>query len=304
MKKNELVKKTANKLSRIKLKAKKHSPEILIVVGVIGTVTSAVMACKATTKLSDILDESKEEIDKIHECSEKEEMAEKYSKEDAKKDLTIVYVQTGVKVAKLYAPAVIIGALSLTSIVVSHDILRKRNLALAAAYAAADKSFKEYRERVVERYGEEVDNELRYNIKAKKVEETVTDPGTGKEKKKTSTEKVAYPTENPYMMIFDESCKAYHSDVNYNRATLRGAQNFANDRFNVEGFLCLNDIYDQLGKERTKLGQIVGWVKENPDSDGYVDFRVYETKQEDENGKLKTVFILDFNVDGNILDLI
>lgn len=304
MKKNELVKKTANKLSKIKLKARKHSPEILIVVGVIGTVTSAVMACKATTKLCDILDESKEEIDKIHECSEKEEMAEKYSKEDAKKDLTIVYVQTGVKVAKLYAPAVIIGALSLTSIIVSHDILRKRNLALAAAYAAADKSFKEYRERVVERYGEEVDNELRYNIKAKKVEETVTDPETGKEKKKTATEKVAYPTENQYMMIFDESCKAYHSDVNYNRATLRGAQNFANDRFNVEGFLCLNDIYDQLGKERTKLGQIVGWVKKNPDSDGYVDFRVFETKQEDENGKLKTVFILDFNVDGNILDLI
>lgn len=141
------------------------------------------MACKATTKIESILEESKNTIDTIHQCSGNKDMADKYSEDDAKKDLAIVYIQTGVKLAKLYAPSVALGTLSIVSMVASNRILRKRNVALAAAYATVDKTLKEYRERVVERFGQEVDNELRYNIKAKKLEETVTDPETGKEKK-------------------------------------------------------------------------------------------------------------------------
>ena len=106
-------------------------------------------------------------------------MKEQYSSEDAKKDLAIVYVQTGVKFAKLYGPSVVLGALSITSILASNNILRKRNVALGAAYAAIDKGFKEYRSRVIERFGEEVDRELKYNLKAKKFDETVIDEETG-----------------------------------------------------------------------------------------------------------------------------
>ena len=147
---------------------KKHSPEILIVGGVIGTVTSAVMACKATTKLNDILEESKDTIDKIHEVTADEAYADRYSEEDAKKDLTITYVQTGLKIAKLYAPSVVLGAFSIGCMVASNNILRKRNIALAAAYATVDKSFKEYRGRVVERFGEAVVRELKYKKKISK----------------------------------------------------------------------------------------------------------------------------------------
>ena len=53
-----------------------------------------------------------------------------YSIEDSKKDLSVVYLQTGVKLAKLYAPAVALGALSITGILASNNILRKRNVAL------------------------------------------------------------------------------------------------------------------------------------------------------------------------------
>ena len=155
----------------------------IFVAGVIGVVTSAVMACKATTKVGEILDKTKEDVETIHKCEADESVKERYSSEDAQKDLAIVYVQTGMKFAKLYGPSVILGALSITSIMASNNILRKRNVALSAAYAAIDKGFKEYRSRVIERFGEEVDRELKYNLKAKKFDETVIDEETGKEKK-------------------------------------------------------------------------------------------------------------------------
>ena len=154
-------------INKIGFQVKKHSPEILVAVGVVGTVTSTVMACKATLKVNDILDETKDTIDKIHECAENPDMADNYSIEDSKKDLTTVYIQTGVKLAKLYAPAVTLGVLSVGCIVKSNNILTKRNAALAAAYTAVDKSFKEYRGRVVERFGTGLDRELKYDIKAK-----------------------------------------------------------------------------------------------------------------------------------------
>ena len=134
MKNNEIISKMSRTVSKIGFQLKKHSPEILVVAGVAGTVVSAVMACKATTKISEILDESKDTIDSIHAVSENEEMAERYSEEDGKKDLMIVYAQTGLKLAKLYAPAVILGGLSIASILASNNILRKRNIAIAAAY--------------------------------------------------------------------------------------------------------------------------------------------------------------------------
>ena len=105
MKFDELKNTATRAFYRAGFQLKKHSPEILVVTGVVGTVVSAVMACKATTKVGEILDEAKATIDDIHEMTEiaenNEEYAEKYTAEDSKKDLAIVYVQTGVKLAKL-----------------------------------------------------------------------------------------------------------------------------------------------------------------------------------------------------------
>ena len=156
-------------------------------------------------------------------------MEERYSQEDAKKDLAIVYIQTGVKIAKLYAPAVVLGTISIAGIVASNNILRKRNVALAAAYATVDKSFKEYRSRVVERFGDDVDKELRYNIKAKKIEEMIKDPESGKEKKSKTTVNVAAPTVDDYARFFDKTCRHYEENMNYNLMLLRSQQQLAND---------------------------------------------------------------------------
>lgn len=302
--------KTANKVG---FKLRKHSPEILVVAGIVGTVTSAVMACKATLKVHDVLDEAKETIDKIHTATEngKTEGGVEYSKEDSKKDLTIVYAQTGLKFVKLYGPAVILGTLSITSILASNNILRKRNIALGAAYAAIDKSFKEYRGRVIERFGEAVDRELKYNIKSQKVEEIETDPETGKEKKVKKMVDVIDPNlYSEYARFFDDGCKGWEKNAEYNLMFLRATQNYANDLLRSRGYLFLNDVYDMLGIERTKAGQIVGWVydPDNPDHNGdnYVDFGIYDMrkpKARDFVNGYERVILLDFNVDGNIWDL-
>lgn len=293
---------------KVELKAIKHSPEILAGVGVVGVVGSLVMACKATTKLSDILDESKEQLDKIKEVAADPAYEEKYSQDDAKKDTTITYVQTAMKVTKLYAPSVILCASSLGCLLTSNNILKKRNAALSAAYMTVDKSFKEYRKRVADRFGEEVEKEIRYNIKAEEITKVDED---GNEV--TETVKVMDGTDDPnsysdYARFFDESCAAWQNDAEYNLTFLKAQQQYANDLLKAKGRLFLNEVYRMLGIDETKAGQVVGWVynPDNPTGDNFVDFGIYNMQRERVrafvNGYEPNI-LLDFNVDGVIWDL-
>ena len=290
-------------------KMKKHSPEILVVSGVVGIVGSAILACRATLKVNDILSEAKGNIENIHKCSEDESMTELYSDEDRKKDLTIVYFQTGIKFVKLYAPAIILGALSISGMIASNHILRKRSFALAAAYSAVDKGFKEYRSRVVEKFGTEVDKELRHNLKAVTLKETMIDEN-GVEVETEKTVKVPdQDSVSDYARFFDEACSGWEKDSEYNLYFLRLQQQIANDRLIATGHLFLNEVYDMLGIPRTKAGQVVGWVYDKNSSvgDNYVDFGIYDIHREKSrdfvNGYERSI-LLDFNVDGYILDKI
>lgn len=298
--KTEIMKSVNGVASKAVMKLKKHSPEILVVAGIAGTVVSAVLACKATTKVAEILDETKGTLDTIHEGMETGAInGQEYTNEDGKKDTVEVYAQTGMKLAKLYAPAIILGTLSITSILASNNILRKRNVALGAAYAAIDKSFKEYRGRVIERFGEQVDTELKYGIKAKKFEEIEVDPETGKEKKVKKTVMVADPNlQSDYAVYFDSKSRNYETNPDYNRMFLKAQQAFANDKLQTRGHLFLNEVLDDLDLPRTPAGQIVGWTKDGPD--GYVNFRIVEVERETEDGRHEPALLLDFNVEGNI----
>lgn len=310
MKNGKFMNSVSRTLHKAGFQIKKHSPEILVVAGVAGVVTSAVMACKATTKINDILDQTKEEVKKVNDALVNENIPEDvYSKEDAKKDLAIIYIQTGVKLAKLYGPSLILGALSITGILASNNILRKRNVALAAAYATIDNSFKEYRGRVVERFGKDLDRELKYNIKAKEITETAVDEN-GKETTTTKTVSVTESSEpSDYARFFCEGCAGWTKDPEMNLVFLKQQQNWANEVLKTRGHLFLNEVYDMLGIERSKAGQVVGWVYDdtNPDSDNYVDFGIYdlynERKRAFVNGWERSI-LLDFNVDGNIYDLL
>lgn len=309
MKNNELMTNVGRAIHKFGFQIKKHSPEILLVAGVVGAVASAVMACRATIKAKEIVDKSKEDIAIIHDCMANETLKEngEYSDEQGKKDLTIVYTNTAVDLAKLYGPSVILGTLSIASILTSNNILRGRNVALAAAYAAVDKSYKEYRGRVREKYGEEADKELTFDIKAKEVEKTVVDE-KGKEKKVKET--VLDSNSNahsPYAKVFDELNDNWENDSEYNTMFLRKTERWANDYLKSHGYLFLNDVYKALGFQPTRAGQVVGWIYDpiNPVGDNYVSFGIDNLYDNGVrlfvNGNESAVW-LDFNVDGDILN--
>lgn len=320
MKKDEIMNKVSGVFGNVSFKMKKHSPEILMAAGVAGVIVSAVMACKATLKVDAVMDETKEKMDKIHTAEENgtTEAGEDYSKEDAKKDTVIVYAQTGLQLAKTYAPAVAIGALSIASILASNNILRKRNVALTAAYTVLDTDFKNYRSRVIEKFGKEIDRELKYNIKAEKVSATEVDAETGKEKKVKKNAFVVNPSDvSGYARFFEKytvdedgnSILNPHSEPNneYNIMFIKAQENYANDLLRAKKRLFLNDVYEMLGLPRTKAGQVVGWVydKDNPVGDNYVDFGLYtdNLSYSDFANGLDPAILLDFNVDGNIWEM-
>ena len=279
--KNDIMASVSRSLHKVSFKFKKHSPEILVVAGVVGIATSTIMACKATTKVSEIVDETKETIDTIHDCVGKglhTSDGEEYTQETANKDLAIVYVQTGWKLVKLYGPSVALGVASIGCMVGSNRILRKRNIALAAAFKAVDTSFKEYRGRVIDRFGKEMDRELRFGIKAKEIEETVVDEN-GKETTVTKTVEVADPNvaHSIYSVVWCEGNAGWTRNAELNKFFLIQTQNAANDKLRLNGILTLNEVYDMLGVPRTAYGQIAGWVYTEDDSvgDGYVDFGIF-----------------------------
>lgn len=308
--KNEIVAKASRSLHKVGFKIKKHSPEILAVVGVVGIVASTVMACKATTKVGSIVDETKETIDTIHDALENQKQTaegEVYTQEDANKDLVIVYTQTGVKFAKLYGPAVALGVASIACMVGSNQILRKRNVALAAAFATVDKSFKEYRGRLIDRLGEDFDRELRFNIKAKEIEETVIDED-GNETVVTKTVEVADPNAySMYSVVFCEGSTGWTKNPELNKLFLIQQQNHANDRLRMNHIVTLNEVYDMLGVPRTAYGQIAGWVwtEDGTAGNNYIDFGIFDTNNPKAcdfvNGHERSI-ILDFNCIGNVLE--
>lgn len=315
MSKSNIANSATRALNKIGFKVKKHSPEILLVGGIVGTVASAVLACKASTKAHLILEETKHQMDIIHEGVEKGEVKSlmdngetaivPYDEEDGKKDIAIVYAQTGLKFVKLYGPAIALGALSIGCILASNNIMRKRNIALAAAYATVDKGFKEYRGRVIERFGKDLDRELKYNIKAKEIEEVIVNED-GTEQTVTKTINTASVNgESDYARFFDEYCTGWTKDPEANLKFLRLTQSYANTKLQKQGYLYLNDVYEMLGIQTTKAGHVVGWIydKEHPTGDNYVDFGIYDLHDENKrafvNGYERSI-LLDFNVDGNI----
>lgn len=284
---------------------KNKSPELLIGSGIVLGIAAAVSACKATLKVEEVVDEAKMKLDKIHEAHEHgaTEHGLSYSEEDYQKDLVTQYTKTGVEFVKLYGPAVIMGCVSVGCILGGHRILTKRNAAITAAYTAVSKAYDAYNERVIEKYGKEEADNLKYGLKTEKIVETKEDENgntIGEEKTIVTSDPIA----SPYSKFFDECSRCWKNNAEYNLMFLRGQQNLANDRLIANGYLFLNDVYDMLDIERTEEGQVVGWVYDK-DHPTYVDFGIYNGVRERNrafvNGYESSI-LLDFNVQGIIKD--
>lgn len=291
------------------LLGRKNAPTILFGVGMVSMVGSTVLACRATLKVEEVLTEietDKKKTLRAKEYIESGVAAEDltYTETDMRKDISIIYTRGVVKVVKLFAPAVVLGGVGIICLTKSHQILQERNLALTAAYIAVDTAFKNYRERVIDRYGEETDRDLRYENEAV----DIIDDETGKV---VSTYKVVDGDHGMYTRWFDESNRNWSAPPmdEYNWMFLRQQQNYCNDLLRIRGHLFLNEVFSELGIPHTNAGAAVGWLfdRENDNGDNYIDFGIYnrETAQPDEffNGREGSI-LLDFNVDGPIWQLL
>lgn len=307
-----LVNKITRAVNKVGFQLKKHSPEILAVAGTIGIGATAVLTYKATRKVDKVIDKHKTAMAKIHEATETgvTEAGEEYTSEDCKKDTVITYTQTGLELAKLYGPAILVGVASATAVLGSHKILRGRYLAVAAAYATEHKNFKEYRDRTIDRFGADLDRELRYNIKTQEIEEKVVDE-TGKETTVKKTVNVIDPStvDGDSAFFFDEYCKGWTKDPEANKFFVLQVQDWATQKLKADGFLSLNDVFDAMGIDKTKQGQLIGWVYDtsDPERENFVDFGLYRNPRDQKkmdfiNGRERSV-LLEPNVHGSLYSL-
>lgn len=291
----------SSKLALSVLKTRKHSPKIMFAAGIVGVVGTVVLASRATLRLDEVLEETQEKLREVDEIDQ--ERFPGYTDEDRVKDKAKLYARGALDVTKLYAPAAIVGVASIGLLTGSHVVLSRRNAALGAAYAAVSEAFKEYRARVVEDGGEEKDRKYRYGIK--KVDETiVAEDGTKKKVKRSVATGLS-----EYSRIYGPGLPNWQSNPELNLIFLRGIQNMCNDRLHANGYLFLNDVYDELGIDRTPAGQVVGWLRsDRTDGDGFVDFGIFN----DENSLSIYDYVtgqddgllLDFNVDGVVYEKI
>jgi hypothetical protein len=282
------------------LVAQKHSPRILFGAGIVGVVATAVLASKATLKVEGVLDDHAKTLMTIKTVEH-----ENYNDDDREKDTVVLYIQTAMKLTKLYAPAVTIGLLSIACLTGSHHIMSQRNAGLMAAYSALEKGFNKYRERVVADLGTDKDREYRYGTETREfVEETDEGPVVTRE------ERIAdIGDRSVYARLFGkETSASWNPHAEYNIMFLRAQQNYLNDKLRARGHVLLNDVYDALGLDRTKEGTVVGWVWGSKDGDNYIDFGIFDKEMQPQHfdfftGRENAVW-LDFNVDGLVYDKI
>lgn len=286
----------SRKFGSSSLAVQKNSPEILFGVGITCMVASTVHACRSTLKLEEVLENTKHDLEmakKVHELHE-----DQYSGKDLQKDTAVIYVRSSARIAHLYAPAVVLGGVGIACLTKSHNILNDRYAGMAAAYTALDKGFREYRQRVVDKYGEDQDREFRYDT------EVVGE--TQKNGRQKTTVRVGPGAASIYARFFDQLSPRWSPEAEYNATFLKCQQNYWNDILNSRGHVFLNEVYDALGIPRSQAGCVVGWLRNN--GDNYIDFGIFNPQANDRirdfvNGREGSV-LLDFNVDGPIFDKI
>jgi uncharacterized protein DUF6353 len=302
----------ASKFARQILVTQKHSPKILFVAGSIGVVGTVVLACRATLKMTDVLDNHEDET-KILAVR----LGGKFQNDDSQitqdeHDALArkLQIKTAVDITKLYAPAVGVGIVSIAALTGSHVILTKRNGAVMAAYAGLDRAYKRYRQNVIDVHGKEDDQKFASGARNVHVEEQLAN-GKTKITVKTEMDKGGKYSGSPYAALFDEKSQWWTPMPGGNSDIIFMRQSWANDKLKSKGHLFLNEVYDFLDLPRTKAGAVVGWVydpkNENHTGDNYVSFGVFDNDEDTAErfilGQEKSIW-LDFNVDGVIYNLL
>lgn len=282
------------------LKAEKNSPTLLFGAGIALGVATVVTACKATLKLEDVIDGAQQDKNSSNRLflEHSSGLRQDYPETSHRQDMMHIYVRTAGRVAKLYAPSLVLGVASVACLTKSHRILSSRNAALTAAYTAVDKMLREYRGRVKEELGEEKEREIYYNVQDCDIDVEEADGRISKKKGRRAV------GTNMYQRLFTEGNNNWNPNPDYNIAFLRSVQNMMNERLRARGHVMLNEVYDELGLTRTAAGTQVGWLWQKGTGDNFIDFGIWDDKQVDGTiaymRGMEEDILLDFNVDGAI----
>lgn len=328
-----LAEKTGRFLKKTQLIAKQNGPTIMVVSGVISMFAGCVYVAAKSKKNIQTVEDAKEDLKIIREYKNApEKRPAGYTEKDVQKDLTRIYFSTAGKLLLTNAPAIAAELAGGALILGGTKIINDRLAITSAALSTALGEFEEYRKKAIEKFGEngeKIDAELRYGLKEGEVkEEEVDENGKTKKVKK----KVYYINEefgeNGYRRMFDFKNPYWDGHPDYNLLFLSAKQNYFNDKLRADGFVFLNDVLKELGFETTRTGQLVGWMydPENDKGDNYIDFRVTPARRVLEPAKAHLTnadgtdiygkesvellqfperncgFLLDFNVDGSILN--
>lgn len=294
--------KVPSALAKPMLKLQYHSPKIMLGAGIVGVVGAGVLACKSTLALTDLLEQAEKTKHERITAQNMGALVEKdgeqvpYSEEDLNKDLLKLKVNTVLGMAKLYAPAIALAAVSISLIAAAHVVQSRRAAAMTAAYAGLKEGYDRLRKNIVDKYGEEEEAKLRHGVA---VHEEVVESKDGKTKVKKTEHAAGY---SAYAKLFTEGNINWTPNADNNWFFLTSQQRYWNDKLQRDGYVFLNDVYYALGIEKTKAGQLVGWTAGEKNGDGYIDFGISDSLKSfftDAEGSIW----LDFNVDGEVLHL-
>jgi len=204
-----------------------NSPVLLTAIGVAGVIGTAILTHRAALKTHRVLLEVED-----NQLANKEPFTPLTPKEKVKATWTH------------YIPPVVSGTATITAIVLANHISTKRAAALAVACTISEKAYTEYRDKVVERFGEKEENQIRNGIAQDRIDK-------------------APPTEGNVLMVsggdhlFMEmyTGRYFRSDIE----TIRRAENQLNHKLNTNGYATVSDFYDMIGLAHTAISDEIGW---------------------------------------------
>lgn len=226
-------------IKQIVLKSKKfvtkNSPIILTVTAAVGVVTAVVLTAKAAPKTKEIIDDCKEEFEKI-------DSDESLSEEEKKEQKNELIFDTSKMVAPLVLPPVIVTGMTIGSIILSHRINLRRQIALATACDISNKALEEYQAKAKEVLG---GNKEKEKIRDAIAQDYADHPAT--------TEIITTGDGNQ-LFRDPKSGREFRSSSEYIRKCWAKV-----NQHQVGGFVKLNYFYDLIGIPDTDFGSLYGW---------------------------------------------
>lgn len=206
-----------NLVNRTKLFCKRNASTILTTVGGVGVVSTAVLAVKATPKALVSL-----------------------ANAEAEKGEDLTKLEVARAAGPAYIPAVLTGAATIACIFGANALNKRQQASLMSAYALLDNSYKEYKKKLIELYGEEADTNIRNAVAKDHYEDSDVDKDA----------------DDGTQLFYDEYSNRYFRATN---ETILSAEYALNKTLVEDCYATLNKLYELFGLPKTEYGEHVGW---------------------------------------------